>query len=361
MRRTNVLSVVGLLATLVGCLAYLATQVLATPITARPQVLTVEMERTGGLFEGSAVTYRGLRVGRVDEIRLTDSGIEARLSLTSPVDVPVDTEARVRSLSPVGEQFLDLRPRSSGGPYLASGDRIDGEAVDVPVSLAAAAGALDDLLQQVEADDVRVVLEEVAAATAGRQGDLDSLLESTSDLVDSLDAAWPQTERLLVNGRTTLATLAAARPELVRLSRSAAALTDYLRRFDPELRDILDASPEQLATVQLLVGDLRQVLPDLLSGLFGVTDILAARTPHLEELLDTLVYGTSRFASAFRDGYLHINLNIQGVEQCSYDVEELDPRTTDRRPLQRDGSCPLDGPVGHRGAQHAPGPVDYRD
>ena len=32
----------------------------------------------------------------------------------------------VRSLSPVGEQYLDFQPDSAGGPYLESGDTIGG-------------------------------------------------------------------------------------------------------------------------------------------------------------------------------------------------------------------------------------------
>ena len=32
----------------------------------------------------------------------------------------------MRTLSPAGEQFLDLQPRRDGAPYLADGDRISG-------------------------------------------------------------------------------------------------------------------------------------------------------------------------------------------------------------------------------------------
>ncbi|MDP9823208.1 MlaD family protein [Nocardioides massiliensis] len=361
MKHKNVASIVGLVLTLVGCLVYLSTEILATPISSRPQTITVELERTGGLYEGSAVAYRGLRVGRVSSISLTPTGAEATLRITSPVDVPADTAAEVRSLSPVGEQFLDLQPASEGGPFLASGDRISGDAVDVPVSLASATGSLDRLLQQVDADDVQTVLTELAAATEGSQASLESLLDSTDELVTALDDVWPETRRLLTNGRTTLRTLAGSGPELRKLSRSAKLFAAFLRNFDPEFRDILEASPQQLATTQLLVRDLRRVLPDFTTSLHGLTDILAARTPHVRELLDMLTYGTSRFGSAFRDGYLHINLNIHGVEQCSYHTKELDPKTTKRRPLQRDGHCPMDSLVAKRGAQHAPGPVDYKD
>jgi len=358
----NVLSLAGLATALVLCLVYLSLQVLQTPVTSRPDTIRVELERTGGLFEGSAVTYRGLRVGRVSRIRLTDDGAEAFLRITDSRPIPRDAVARVRSLSPIGEQFLDLRPRSEGPPYLTDGDRISGTAVDVPVSLASAADALDAVLDQVDADDVGILLTELAAATTGTQDELATLLDSTEELTAALDEAWPATERLLVNGRTTLRTLAGSSAELISLSRSAKLFAAFLAEFDPTLRDVLAQSPARLAVVQGLVRDLRSVLPPFLANLVEATDLLAARDPHVEELLGALPYGVERFASAFRDGYLQINLNLQGIEQCDYaGVVERDPRSTEREPLKRDGRCPVDSPVTKRGAQHAPGPVPYRD
>ena len=58
------------------------------------------------------VTYRGTEVGRVEDVRLTDTGVEAVLSLKSEVNIPSDLDAEVHSQSAVGEQYVALLPRS---------------------------------------------------------------------------------------------------------------------------------------------------------------------------------------------------------------------------------------------------------
>ena len=77
-----------------------------------------------------------------------------------------------------------------------------------------------------------------SVATDGTQGELESLLDSTDELTTALDDVWPETRRLLENGRTTLRTLAASGPELRKLSRSAKLFAAFLKGFDPEFREI---------------------------------------------------------------------------------------------------------------------------
>ncbi|WP_039947076.1 MlaD family protein, partial [Streptomyces sp. NRRL S-118] len=77
----------------------------------------VRLDATGGLFTHSDVTYRGVSVGRVGPIHLTDDGVEAELRIDeSAPPIPADLEAVVASLSAVGEQYIDLRPAGSDGP-----------------------------------------------------------------------------------------------------------------------------------------------------------------------------------------------------------------------------------------------------
>src|SRR6201990_857508 len=53
-----------------------------------------ELPQAAGLYGTGNVTYRGTEVGRVESVRLTDSGVEAVLSLTSGVHIPSDLQAR---------------------------------------------------------------------------------------------------------------------------------------------------------------------------------------------------------------------------------------------------------------------------
>ena len=61
-------------AALLLCVFYIFASVLKAPLLEDAPVITVSMDRTGGLFEGSLATYRGVRVGKVTSLDLTGTG-----------------------------------------------------------------------------------------------------------------------------------------------------------------------------------------------------------------------------------------------------------------------------------------------
>ncbi len=81
--------------------------------------VTLELPAAGGLYRFANVTYRGVQIGKVKSVTLTENGAEAVLSLNTSPKIPADLEANVLSVSAVGEQYVDLRPRTDSGPYLA--------------------------------------------------------------------------------------------------------------------------------------------------------------------------------------------------------------------------------------------------
>src|SRR3981081_3953665 len=83
--------------------------------------VTLELPETGGLYRFSNVTYRGVAMGKVTAVGLTPTGAKATLSLNTSPKIPADLQADVRSISAVGEQYVDLRPRTHSGPYLRDG------------------------------------------------------------------------------------------------------------------------------------------------------------------------------------------------------------------------------------------------
>jgi len=101
-------SLFGVLLVLAVTVFYLFSSVLDTPLLHGTRTVRVEMASTGGLFEGSAVTYRGVKVGKVRSINLSPSGVVATVVLTSRDRIPTRTLAKVRSLmdrTGHGEEF----------------------------------------------------------------------------------------------------------------------------------------------------------------------------------------------------------------------------------------------------------------
>src|ERR1700748_2452622 len=65
-------------------------------------VVKLELTQAGGIFPNAAVTYRGVQVGRVGAVNLTDSGVEADLDVdNSAAPIPRDVRAVVADLSAV--------------------------------------------------------------------------------------------------------------------------------------------------------------------------------------------------------------------------------------------------------------------
>ena len=72
--------------------------------------VTANFVAGGGLYENANVTYRGVTVGRVESVGLTNDGVVAHMRLNSGTPVPDNVTATVKSVSAVGEQYIDLVP-----------------------------------------------------------------------------------------------------------------------------------------------------------------------------------------------------------------------------------------------------------
>ena len=357
MTRKNLFSVAGIVISLVLCLLYLFGVALKTPLTERPVVVTVSLPRSGGLYEGSEVTYRGVRVGKVTELRLTDDGIEAKVRLDGGADVPVDARPKVRSLSPVGEQYIDFQPKDDSEPYLENGDTVEGNAGDLPTSLATTAINLNKLIEQVDAKALKTVLDETANGLKGTEDDLQRMVVQGASLLDELDSRWKMTQRLLDNGDRLLRLGADLVPDFDTITRNTTVFAAWLREIDPVLVRLLDRAPGQIDELRRLVRDVDDILGDYLDPYLTLTDFAAARDPHLRALLRDYPRGFRALSNGIHGGAVHLNGFFEHFEYCGYGHTERGPRETTRHPLQDGGQCPKGFPASQRGAQWAPGPL----
>ena len=80
---------------------------------------------SGGIFVNAEVTYRGVSVGRVSDMTLTEDGVRVVMTIDPDAEsIPDDAAAVVANRSAVGEQYVDLRPERDDGPYLEDGSVI---------------------------------------------------------------------------------------------------------------------------------------------------------------------------------------------------------------------------------------------
>ncbi|MGI9125757.1 MAG: MlaD family protein, partial [Mycobacterium sp.] len=122
--------------------------------------VTLELPRTAGLYRFANVTYRGVQIGKVTDVRATREGAEATLSLASSPKIPADLQASVLSVSAVGEQYVDLLPRTGSGPYLRDGSVISAKDTTVPQKVGPMLDQVSALLGSIPKEQLHKLLEE---------------------------------------------------------------------------------------------------------------------------------------------------------------------------------------------------------
>ncbi|MGH3166457.1 MAG: MlaD family protein, partial [Trebonia sp.] len=125
-------------------------------------VVKVDLAQAGGLYTDADVTYRGVTVGKVGSLTLAGSGVQADLDINdSAPKIPADTQAVVADLSAVGEQYLDLRPVSSAGPYLTADSAISEADTQIPQPVTNLLTNVDALAKSLPTASLRTVVNEL--------------------------------------------------------------------------------------------------------------------------------------------------------------------------------------------------------
>ena len=144
----------------------------------------MELPAAGGLYRFSNVTYRGVQIGRVTDVKLTDNGAEATLTLDTSPKVPADLQAEVRSVSAVGEQYVDLRPRTDSGPFLSDGSVIEKDNTTIPQEVGPMLDQVSSLVDSIPEGRISDLLDESFKAFNGAGPDFQSLVDSAVEVVE---------------------------------------------------------------------------------------------------------------------------------------------------------------------------------
>ncbi len=265
---------------------------------------------TGGLYEGSLVTYRGLEIGKVVKLEPEGEGVEVFMSLEDDAKVPKDSPVFVHNGSAVGEQYLDFEPSGEQGPYLADGDTVRGDQDSLPVDEGDLLLSMDDFIASVDRSDLSTVIEELGKMFYETGRPLQDLLDGGTTFIDEASRNKQQTFSLLEEGRTVLRTQRAHSDDIRDFTDGLAQFTTALKRSDGDLRTVIQGGPATLGEVEKLLEGMEPTLPVLLGNVVTINQVAAIRIPNLEQLLVTYpVVIASGFSGTTKDGYGHVHLD----------------------------------------------------
>ncbi|APE33025.1 virulence factor Mce [Nocardia mangyaensis] len=248
--------------------------------------VTVQLAATGGLYPTANVSYRGQNIGKVEAVRLTQAGVEADLSIDSDYKVPADSSAWVRSVSAIGEQYVDLVPTEQPADgHLRDGSVIPVQRTQLPQDVGTMLDQADKLLATVADTRLRQVIDEAFHAFNGAGPDLQRFIDSAALLVQQAEDDIEPTKQLLDQIGPLLDTQTRSADDIRSWTADLATLTDELRERDPALRNLLNNSPSAMAVVNAQFQDLRPTLPLLASNLVSLGQVGVTYNASLEQLM----------------------------------------------------------------------------
>ena len=328
-------------------------------------VVTADFSDSGGIFSGAEVTYRGVTIGKVDRLRLTDGGVLVDLRMQRGTEVPRDTIAVVENRSAVGEQYVDLQPRSAGEPFLVGGSVIARADTRTPTRIDTVLLDVDRLVRSVDRDDLSTTIDELGKTFAGGGQDLQRLLDAGDALTRSATEALPETTTLIQDGHTVLDTQKASGPDIRSFSADLADLSGQLRTSDPDLRAVLDRGVVASQQLDALLRENRTNLGALLTNLVTVGQVTVTRTKGIRQMFITypdVVRGGYTVVPGDGTAHFGLQLNADNPPACTKgygSTHRTDPQqTTGLPPVNTSVRCavPRGSATSVRGAQNAPRP-----
>jgi phospholipid/cholesterol/gamma-HCH transport system substrate-binding protein len=240
----------------------------------------------GGLEPGASVRYAGgPKVGRVEKLQLDPkdpSRIEITFSVRSGLPVKTDSHVKIMSLSPLGDNHLEIVPGSEKAALAATGTVLASEPY---VDFNALTAKINDIAPQAQ---------QLLKTLNDRATELKVTVNRVNELIndknrDNFSATLSETRGMIAENRGPIKS-------------TVQNLNSASRKLEPLLEDLRKTSAqanEALNHVDSLIGenraDIRQAVKDLRESLATVSDLtgrldqtLDVNSDNIDELLENL-------------------------------------------------------------------------
>jgi phospholipid/cholesterol/gamma-HCH transport system substrate-binding protein len=279
-------AMVGLFVVIAGALLVVTIFALSGAFGGAAATFRAYFPFAGGLEPGASVRYAGgPKVGRVEKLQLDpkdSSRIEITFSVRSGLPVKTDSHVKIMSLSPLGDNHLEIVPGSEKAALAATGSVLPSEPY---VDFNALTAKINDIAPQAQ---------QLLKTLNDRATELKVTVDRVNDLIndknrDNLAGTLAETRGLIAENRGPVKS-------------TVQNLNSATRKLEPLLEDLRKTSAqanEALNHIDTLIGDnradIRQAVIDLRRSLATLTDLtgrldqtLDVNSENIDELLENL-------------------------------------------------------------------------
>ena len=241
---------------------------------------------SGGAFEGAEVSYRGVRVGQVEKLVLTDDGVDILLDIDNEFDdIPADAHALVGNRSAVGEQYVELQPQSTKGPFLEDDSEIARDRTTTPIQTDTLLTHLDETVRSVDPDDMRTVTSEFGLAFDGAGEDLQTILDSSNAFITAAEENFEVTVDLIRDSNTVLNGQIDSERAFRRFARDMSTFSTTVANHDQDLRRLIEDGSLGANELRVFLEENEVELGELINNLVTTGEIVVKHLDGVEQVL----------------------------------------------------------------------------
>jgi len=366
-RRTKVQLVIFVLITLIG-VSYVGARYarLDRLVTDRSYTVVAHFTESGGIFAGGEVSYRGVRVGQVEKMELTDMGVDVYLDIDNEYDsIPSETLAVVGNRSAVGEQYVELQPQADGKPFLRNNSEIAPEDTRTPIATQKLLADISTTVESVDQEALQTTVTEMGAAFGGTGEDLQRIIDSGTSFIAAANDNFDVTTALIKDSNTVLKGQVASASAIRTFASKLRLFSGTLAGSDEDLRAVIDNGSATANELRTFLDDNKVDLAELINELVTTGEVVVAHLAGIEQILVLYPYvveggftvvGKSADTGLY-DAHFGMILTDQPVV-CHGGYESTDrrpPQDGTNRPMNMNAHC-AEPPTqsNARGAQNAP-------
>ncbi len=283
-------TLVGLFVLVAGGILLVAVFAINGAFGSASRTFHAHFQFAGGLEPGATVRYSGgPKIGRVESLRIDPqdpANIDLTFSVQPDVLVKTDSKVKIMSLSPLGDNHLELYPGSAqagaapAGSLLPSANYVDFNALTEQINNLAPHA--DQLIQSLDA----------------RATELKVTLDRVNDLLNAQNRS-----NLSATLAETRGLVADSRPQVHSALQHVNDLSEKLGPLIDNFRKTSDQANEVLAHIDSTIGEtqpeVRKAIADLRGTLKSVTELTGqlnqtvdVNSENIDQLLDNLLHVT---------------------------------------------------------------------
>jgi phospholipid/cholesterol/gamma-HCH transport system substrate-binding protein len=283
-------AIVGLFVLIAGAIVFGAVFAMTGALAGSTTKFHTHFQFAGGLEPGATVRYAGgPKVGRVESVQLDPKNpaqLDIVFSIQSNLPVKTDSNVKIMSMSPLGDNHLEIFPGSAQALKATSGALLPSQKY---VDFNSLTAQIDDFNPQVR---------ELLNSLNNRASEVKETIARVNDLLSPQNRA-----NLAASLANTRGLIEENRPQINATLRNANAISEKLQPLLEDFRQTSAEANQALSHIDSIVGenrgDVRQAVVDLRRTLTNMTDAtgrldqtLDVNSGNIDELLDNMRHVT---------------------------------------------------------------------